>query len=85
MIKFSDIELYFQWVLLADFLRYFSRSLTFLCVQSFINIPGERFNIMTFSSGGNDRMWFKDDLQFVTPETLQEALVFVESINANGG
>ena len=40
---------------------------------------------MTFSSGGNDQRWFRDDLKYVTAENLQTALEFVDSIYAAGG
>ena len=40
---------------------------------------------MTFSSGGFDQRWFRDDLKYVTAENLQTALEFVDSINADGG
>ena len=50
-----------------------------------ICFPGERFNILTFSSGGNDHKWYADDMKYVTPENMQEALKFVDSIMADGG
>ena len=40
---------------------------------------------MTFSSGGSDKRWFKKKLKYVTPENLQKALDFVDSISATGG
>lgn len=48
-------------------------------------LEGERFNIMTFSSGGSDQRWFRKDMKYVTPENLQKALEFVDSISATGG
>ena len=46
---------------------------------------GERFNVMTFSSGSHNEKWFKEDLVDVTPASIQEALSFVDSIRAYGG
>ena len=40
---------------------------------------------MTFSSGGNDQKWFKEDMVYVTTENIREAHSFVESIAAYGG
>ena len=40
---------------------------------------------MTFSSGGSDQRWFRKDLKYVTPENLQKALKFVDSIGTYGG
>ena len=40
---------------------------------------------MGFSSGGSDQDWFKDSMVYVTDDDIEEAITYVDSIQASGG